>query len=350
MKKLWFWTSSALIVLPLMFLLAWFSWRRTMTKSAAVKIDYIFVPGQPFSLALEDSDYTQNQVLLDPLIGTLVKYGPTGKAEPYLAISWSTNPENTFYTFILRKGLTCSDGYALTPRNYANGLLRLLKKYAQKEGAALEFQKLKGWSKIAIAQTPEEIGISADDGKGELSFTFSRPPHGLMNLLRMPYFGFYSPANFDSNARTVDKFKVISCGPYELKSASESFVALVKRNEWFTSSSTAVNEIHFRREKALPTQRPDSPTIIDSSLVSRVLTPDGYIKVFGTPVILVGMVLSPYLTAFKTIENRRWMSERIGQRRPQFVEGIEAMVPIDSFMDFSPQKLSVSKADRKSVV
>jgi ABC-type oligopeptide transport system substrate-binding subunit len=316
-----------------------------MTKPVAVtKIDYIFVPGQPFSLALEDSDYTQNQVLLDPIVGTLVKYGPTGKAEPYLAVSWSTNPENTSYKFILRKGLTCSDGHALTPQNYADGLLRLLKKYAQKKGAALEFQKLKGWSKIATAQTPQEIGIQGDDEKSELTFTFARPPHGLMNLLRMPYFGFYSPANFDSKTQTIDKFKVISCGPYELKNASESSITLVKRNEWFTSQSTTVNEIQFRREATLPTQRPDHPTIVDSSLVSRVPTPDGYRKVFGTPVILLGMVLSPHLSAFESLENRQWMAEQIKQHRPQFVEGIEAMTPSDSFMEYPPKKQSAPKA------
>ena len=63
-----------------------------------------------FSLKKEDSDFTSNQIVLNAVIGTLVKYGHSGEIEPYLSESWSASSDKKVWIFKFKVGLLAENG------------------------------------------------------------------------------------------------------------------------------------------------------------------------------------------------------------------------------------------------
>lgn len=330
-----------------MSLLALFRWQAGITARSTTKtvVEYAYVGGSEFSLAISDSDTTQTQSLLDPLIGTLVKYGPTGAPEPYLAKSWTVENKGLTYIFQLRTGLKCSDGYELTASNFVTSLRRQLAYFAKKNG--LEFEKLKGWTDCIKDSNSSQLGLVADDKAGTVRFEFVQRPDDLLNFLRMPYFGFYSPNNFGTDGKQKNEFDVVSCGAFEIKSANARRVELKKRNDWDLAAAGQFDEVVFTKLAEMPKGTPALPTIVDSPLASDFPAPNGYFKVFGAPTMLTAVVLSPKLPLFKDLRRRQWLADLLRSRHKEFFDGLESSNSINGFFEtpYKSRNINLTSAD-----
>ena len=57
----------------------------------SLQFHFVSEAPRPFSLNPLHSDSTYNAVVMDSLVGTLVKYNLSGRYEPFLASSWSAS-------------------------------------------------------------------------------------------------------------------------------------------------------------------------------------------------------------------------------------------------------------------
>ncbi len=103
----------------------------------------------------------------------LVYQTPDGKIKPYLASSWTTTPESA--TFVIRKGVTCSDGTPMTPKVVAESL-----RYALSEKTASPYLGYAvGGGKLKSVTTN-----SADNS---VTVTLTKPYNALVQSLGTPF-------------------------------------------------------------------------------------------------------------------------------------------------------------------
>lgn len=127
-----------------------------------------------FSLKVSESDYAENETVLNTLIGTLVKYNQSGRLEPYLAKEFNVSDNGLIWTFNLHEDLNCQDGTPINGLTYKKSLTKQLELYS-KSGSPLDFSLLEGWA--AFLKKNPSIGISgivAD--QQSIKFIFLKKP------------------------------------------------------------------------------------------------------------------------------------------------------------------------------
>jgi len=264
-----------------------------------------------FSLEKSESDRLMNQMSLNAVVGTLVKYGTSGRLEPYLAESWTVSSDKKNWKFKIRKGLFCEDGTLITPDLLLRNLTKSLKEYSKK-GSTIMFDYLLGWEDFTQGKKDILRGLAANDDT--LEFSFSKNPDDLLDLLRMPYFGLWLEKNG----------KMISSGAYAVESFSDSLIKLKLRKEWFTVSPESFEtvDVSFFDINDLNNDKSVSRTIVrlppslkhESSESKRFL-------VTGAPTILESIVLSPFKNSFfNNIENRHVFRNRVKLLYPDVVK------------------------------
>ncbi len=72
------------------------------------------------------SDIRDRRGIIDAIYDALVRRGPTGRFEPWLARSWSMSPDCRHWRFHLRAGVRCHDGGTLTAEDAAASLRRAI--------------------------------------------------------------------------------------------------------------------------------------------------------------------------------------------------------------------------------
>lgn len=82
-------------------------------------------------MAPETSDITDNRLILGSLIGTLVRYGPSGLTEPALAENWEVSNDHLRWEFNLRPNLKCDDGEIIDAPTFVKHLKSALVRYAK---------------------------------------------------------------------------------------------------------------------------------------------------------------------------------------------------------------------------
>ena len=182
-----------------------------------------------FSLKKENADFSNNQVVLNAVIGTLVKYSPTGRLEPYLAESWNVSSDNKLWTFKFREGMSAENGDIINASSFIEILKKNLKTYSA-SGSVIIFDDLIGWSDFIIGKTDCPKGLSVNNNS--INFEFNSTPDSFLEILRMPYFGFW-----------LEKETLISSGPYSIKTILPNKIILSLRNDWFTVSEESTKEV-----------------------------------------------------------------------------------------------------------
>ncbi len=183
-----------------------------------------------FSLKISDADFSYNQLLLNNIVGTLVKYGPSGKIEPYLAKSWTTSQDNKIWEFTFRDNLFAENGTKITASSFHKALVKNLKFYS-KNGSVIVFDHILGWDEFLKGDGTPLKGLSVTEKT--IKFEFDSSPDAFLELLRMPYFGFWLEENN----------KLISTGSYSLKNINTNRVNLSLREDWFTVSNESVKNV-----------------------------------------------------------------------------------------------------------
>ncbi|MFD3512996.1 ABC transporter substrate-binding protein [Streptomyces sp. NPDC058657] len=149
------------------------------------------------------TDYLLTSLLYQPLVGQ----DDGGTFVAGLAGSWTSTPTKTSLT--LRKGLTCSDGSALT----ASQVVASLKRYrTASAGALLTF---------GAANAGEKTTITGDDAAGTVSITTAAPWGEVLAGLSGTGAGIVCGAGLDAGAAALARgaVKGAATGPYEMVTA-----------------------------------------------------------------------------------------------------------------------------------
>jgi len=212
------------------------------SNSASSELKYLFhgYSGIPSTDPL-DSDTIRNSVFMHSLVGTLVKYGLSGRVEPYLASSWQILSSGTEWHFSLHQNLHCDDGTLISAQKYVDVLLKTLKQLSAKNKTP-HFSELLGWDEFSEGSTGTLEGLSAE--KHAIKFRFKKPPtQNFLDFLSHPYFGFYCPKNWNADGTWKSDQTIISSGSFRLLSFSSQKIVLEKRSDWPLNTKSTVQKV-----------------------------------------------------------------------------------------------------------
>lgn len=254
-----------------------------------------------FNLTQSGSDFSSNQMILNSLIGTLVKYGPSGRIEPYLATSWEVSADKKTWRFKIRENLTAEDGTSLSAKKFHEILLENFKNYSR-NGQVMEFKNLKGWDQYISNKKDDLEGLKFDDH--HLIFQFDTRPDDILELLQMSYFGLWMN---DSNN------KIISTAAYKLKSQKKGEVELSLRDGWFSANKDSFKEISIAFIGTdISKIELDPYTLIEMPYNSKTINVKDAYWITNTPTVIDTFVLSPFKkNFFNDINNRKTFQRRI---------------------------------------
>jgi len=173
--------------------------------------------GQP-SFDPAHSDTMLNLVFMENIVGTLVKYGASGKLESYHALNRATEHDGKLIRFKLKSDLQCEDGTPINAGTYVQSFYRLLKLLARTNPQLPIMEHLVGFNDFRNGETQAILGLRAEGNS--LVFEFDRKPDGLFEFLSMPYYGFYSPSDFDSSGKWRNTCSITSSGTWKLTVAA----------------------------------------------------------------------------------------------------------------------------------
>lgn len=258
----------------------------------------------PFSVSPMDSDLWSNLLVMEQVIGTLVKYGRSGNYEPYLAKSWTTSEDEKTWTFTLRTQIKTEDGKFIVAEDFAESLKKMLRIYARTSPPPT-FSDLVGWKNFMKGNN-EALGIKAPNSE-TLVFEFAKRPSGVLEFLSMPYFGFFSAADLVEKTRKAPH-TIISSGAYRVAEIKDNFIVLEARKGWFSldpESPQLVNISYQDIEGATENHRADIIYASEKGSVKR----NGFYEINSTPTTLISFILSPYVEPFTDATVRRAFRE-----------------------------------------
>lgn len=285
-----------------------------MTLSKPNKLRYLTIRNNTnfnknsISLNPKNSDIADNQTILNSLIGTLVKFGKSGKIEPYIANKWYVSDDQKTWTFYINSNFSCENGEPINASSFKEKIIKNLKRNISKTDKT-EFTDLKGWREFKENNIETILGIKAIENK--LIFTFEKNPKGILNYLRMPYFGFWCDNNFE-NDQFIDNNQFYSSGPYKLaKVISNNRLLLEIRPNQPSYNKDAPQFIEIGLGSLEELSEKSDNTIGKIIIESENLEIKNYEIIDGTPSIMQGIVLHEKTVFFNSIENRKVFAKRL---------------------------------------
>jgi peptide/nickel transport system substrate-binding protein len=166
---------------------------------------------EPDSLDPARANLLVSQYVLGLLYDRLVYIDQSGRPRPWLAESWSVDKDGREVTFVIRKGVTFTDGTPLDAEAVRYSLERYHK--TSKRNADLgPLQKI------------EVVG-----GGGSVRLTFERPFAALFTSLDFSYLGIVSKAAVEKAGEEFGR-RPVGSGPYTLKDWKAGSTLLFARN------------------------------------------------------------------------------------------------------------------------
>lgn len=258
-----------------------------------------------FSLNPLDSDSVINAILMEQIVGTLVRLSESGRYEGFLAKSWNVFEDGRIWHFELRADLRLETGDLIDAPYVVNALnrqIRLVSKYSKMP----LIEDLEGFD---YSETKVPIsGIKAiSENKIELKFR-KKVRSGLLEYLGLPYLGIYSNANYDENGDWKNEVLNESSGFYRIESRiSETEVNLELREEFARSlgRNDAPKKVVIKivEPQNLVVSSKSQIIINFSSEIESKVQQLNKLKLM--PTILHAIVLNPHSEVFKDINHRR---------------------------------------------
>ena len=280
---------------------------------------------------------------MEQVVGTLVKYSGVGRYESYLAKSWTVSPDQKTWTFEFYPNLKTEDNFTINAQTFGKNLKKLLKIYS-KQYSPPAFNRLKGWNKFSEGDD-SEIGITAID-TGTLVLTFETIPSGLLEFLSMPYFGFYSPADFDGD-NWKNKSIIHSSASYRVKHYSDDEIHLETRTDWPLLNTDAPKRVVIRHASPQSALSENKNIIIQLKDAVTEKYKD-LIQYNSTPTLLAGIVLSPHVAPFDSLEIRKAFRTLIRARAelliPKSTSSQKSTFFYESFSQFTQSKSDYGEA------
>lgn len=255
-----------------------------------------------FSLAAVDSDMWSNALLMEQVVGTLVKYGRNGSYEPFLAEKWISSSDEKEWSFTLRPNLKTENNKEITAAKFVESIKAMLKIYGSSAPPPV-FSEIVGWSEFEKgAEEKLEIRASGDT----IVFKFQKKPSGVLEFLSTPYFGYYDEIDLKGSSNG-HKSSLISSGAYRVKNFAPKAVELEIRKDSIFYSTEAPARVRIIYKPLDEISPEDSPAIIQLKNGDKI-KPE--LLKFSheqkkTPTILSSLILSPYIEPFNNIEMRK---------------------------------------------
>ena len=176
---------------------------------------------EPDSLDPARANLLVSQYVLGLLYDRLVYIDQTGRPRPWLAESWSVDKDGREVTFVIRKGVTFTDGTPVDAEAVRYSLDRYLK--ISKRNADLgPLQKI------------EVVGNG-----GSVRLTYERPFAALFSALDFSYLGIVSKTAVEKAGEEFGR-RPVGSGPYTLKDWKAGSTLLFARNPGYRNSRADV--------------------------------------------------------------------------------------------------------------
>lgn len=311
-----------------------------------VELHY-FVTTEPnrFSLSPYESDALGNATVMEQVVGTLVKYGGTGRYEPYLAKSWDVSPDGKIWDFHLREGITSEDGRPITAADYISGLRTVLFQLSKQDPNLPAFDLLTGWKSFISDGHHESLGITSPS-MNVVRFLFEQRPDGFIEFLAMPYYGYYSISDFNTDGTWRNPLRLVASGAYRIGTISENEVVLEQRTHWFSNVQASPKKVVIRNTDYASAIKKQPHAIVFRKFVRKEALPEHFQLVSATPTILNAVVLSPYIkNVFHDPGNRRLFFHRLRAAQQQIAMDSQNAHFSDFFYPLSRTTLVPPKAD-----
>ena len=163
------------------------------------------------------------QALMYNVYEGLVKLDDEGQVNPLLAKSWTISDDRLTYDFVLREGITFSNGAPFTA-----------------ETVKFNLDRVPEWK----ANTPsylaaiDEVSVTSDT---ELSIKLKQPDNNLLFWLAGPLGAMFDPDAVDKLAT-----EAIGTGPYLLDSYNRNETLILKQNPDYWGEPTKLSEVTLR--------------------------------------------------------------------------------------------------------
>ncbi len=272
------------------------------------KIDYIYgtKSNHKFSTAPHLSDYVFNQTIGDHVVGTLIRYSPSGRYVNYLIDQWSKSDDELTWHFQFKKGLQTENGHPINAKGYIEGLKKVLKIYYGLMGPDLFFQYVDGYNEF-VSEKANDIKGLKHISINKFSMSFKRKPIDLIEHLSMSYYGYYSLDNFNLKGEWKDNRFIDSSGPYRISQfqKNDKMVELTARDGWFSLKKEAPKTVRVFFKEYNEAIKQSGLKIINKKLRNKAEIPKGYTYTRGTLARITTYILSPNRFPFDDIDNRQ---------------------------------------------
>lgn len=198
------------------------------SSSGKIKTLEVYFPedSSSFSFSPYDSDALSNLVIMEHIVGTLVKFSPTGRFEPYLATQWNVSDDQLKWSFTLQQGLKFNDGTQIDPDNFVKAKTKILKFLGKNSQFVPIFSTLIGWNDFQDGKVDSIKGLRSDQGK--IIYEFTEVPDALLEYLSMPYYGAYPLDHFNDDGSWKDIKTSKSSAGYFVSSVKDDSLHLKK--------------------------------------------------------------------------------------------------------------------------
>ncbi len=184
----------------------------------------------PFSTDPLDYDALAHHICFRSVYSSLVSDYKLGDINGQVASSWIVNDDKTEWVFTIRDNIYFSSGKRITSQDVAQSLNRAayIMKLKNSNAGVLEF--LLDFDKI-INPIKMTRGISFNEN--QIILNFDKPMPDLLQKISFGLYAIVSSDDFDNRTgEWLDKKKISSSGPYEIKEWSESSLVLVLNEKY----------------------------------------------------------------------------------------------------------------------
>lgn len=201
------------------------------------------IDSEPDSLNPLQGQFASSALLYKQLHAPLTEYSPSGGLAPGLAISWRS-PDARTWRFILREGLTWSDGAPLTADDVVWTARRAVDPATGFADLGDFFAVTNARSALRGAIAPDQIGVSAPDAR-TVVFELDQPVALFPVLMRE----FYPlPRHvLEANPNTwLRPDTWVSAGPYLLSSRGALSLGMSKNPLFHAADSVSVEQVQVQ--------------------------------------------------------------------------------------------------------
>ncbi|WP_411558578.1 ABC transporter substrate-binding protein [Plantibacter sp. MPB07] len=200
----------------------------------------------PTSAQVQEAGTWQTRALQQNITDRLLyRNAETGELEPWIADSWTVSPDGLTYTFVIRDGVTYSDGTAVDATSVAKNL------NWQSTG-----DEAKGTT--PNAQFPPGLVATPDEATSTVTVVLAAPYAPFLNVLTGWGSGLVADATIDASKEEQSKFvNLIGSGPFVVASETYGKEIVLDRREgyaWAPPSSPNQGEAHLASVTVIPVQ------------------------------------------------------------------------------------------------